>query len=298
MPRANGARTGIEPVLLAASIPARPGQRVLEGGAGSGAALLCLAARVPGILGLGIERDPAQAALARANAAANGMDGLAFLAAELETPLPAALAGPFDHAMANPPWHAPGTPSPDPGREAAKRAAPGLFDLWAARLAALPASWRHAEPDHRCRLPTLVLAGLSGARCGGPAVLPFWPKAGQAAKLVLVRAIRGGRGPPPHPARPGAAPARRSLYAGGRCHPARRRGLGTRLSDTGDQARVGPGHSSGPMPSPPAPAPRPAPVRPASNSRPRSRSTAARPPRAWAASGPMPSASASSMAPP
>ena len=64
---AAGHRTGIEPVLLAASIPARAGARVLEGGAGSGAALLCLAHRVPGIIGLGLEIDPALAAIASAN---------------------------------------------------------------------------------------------------------------------------------------------------------------------------------------------------------------------------------------
>ena len=44
-----GFRSGIEPVLLAAAIPARPGEHVLEGGSGAGAALLCLAARVPGL---------------------------------------------------------------------------------------------------------------------------------------------------------------------------------------------------------------------------------------------------------
>ena len=42
---ARGYRTGIEPVLLAAAVPAVPGQAVLEAGTGAGAALLCLAAR-------------------------------------------------------------------------------------------------------------------------------------------------------------------------------------------------------------------------------------------------------------
>ena len=44
-----GFRSGIEPVLLAATIPARCGQVVIEGGSGVGAGLLCLHARVPGI---------------------------------------------------------------------------------------------------------------------------------------------------------------------------------------------------------------------------------------------------------
>ncbi|MDE2577133.1 MAG: SAM-dependent methyltransferase, partial [Rhodospirillales bacterium] len=31
--------------------------------------------------------------------------------------------------------------------------------------------------------------------CGSLAVLPLWPRPGRAAKLVLLRAVRGGRGP-------------------------------------------------------------------------------------------------------
>src|SRR5277367_7136876 len=63
----DGFRSGIEPVLLAAAVPARAGERVLEVGSGAGAALLCLAARVSGVVGLGLERDAALAALAADN---------------------------------------------------------------------------------------------------------------------------------------------------------------------------------------------------------------------------------------
>jgi tRNA1(Val) A37 N6-methylase TrmN6 len=99
---AAGFRSGIEPVLLAASIPARPGERVLEGGAAAGAALLCLAARVPGVVGVGVERDSALVALAAANARANRFGLLSFVAASIPD-LP--FGGGFDHAFANPPYH-------------------------------------------------------------------------------------------------------------------------------------------------------------------------------------------------
>ncbi|MDE0704133.1 MAG: methyltransferase, partial [Rhodospirillaceae bacterium] len=39
-----------------------------------------------------------------------------------------------------------------------------------------------------------LLAALA-ARCGGPEILPLWPKAGRDAKRVLVRARIGGKGP-------------------------------------------------------------------------------------------------------
>lgn len=188
-----GHRTGLEPVLLAASLPARAGDAVLECGTGSGAGLLCLAARVAGIGGLGIERDPAQAALARQNIAANGFADLTIEVADLATWTSPAR---FDHAFANPPWHdAAGTASPDAAREAAKRADPGLFALWAARMAVcLRPRGTLTMVVGSAHLPA-CLAAIGGAGCGSLSIFPFWPKPGRAARLVLLRGIRGGRGP-------------------------------------------------------------------------------------------------------
>ena len=189
---ADGHRTGIEPVLLAASVPARAGEAVLEGGSGAGAALLCLAARV-GIGGLGVEIDPVLVALAAGNAAANGFDRLRFVAADLAEWAP---EGRFDHAMANPPWHEPmGTASPNAGKDRARRAREGVFTAWAGAL---------ARPlRHRGTLTFVVgaahvpavLDAFKTAGCGSLAVLPLWPRLGVAAKLGLVRGVRGGRGP-------------------------------------------------------------------------------------------------------
>jgi len=188
-----GFRTGIEPVLLAASVPARPGARVLEAGTGAGAGLLCLAARVPGVIGTGVEIDPAMAALARANLEANGLSaGLTILEADI---VGLAVAGGFDHAFANPPWHDPaGTAPAIPGRSRAKRAAAGLLDAWIGALA------RQLRPRGTLGLALPVaalpaaIAALAGARCGSIAILPLWPRAGQAARLMLIRAVAGGRG--------------------------------------------------------------------------------------------------------
>jgi tRNA1(Val) A37 N6-methylase TrmN6 len=187
-----GHRTGIEPVLLAASIPARPGARVLEGGTGSGAALLCLAARVPDLTGIGIERDAVMVALARANLAANAMAGLAVLEADLGQDRP---AGVFDHAFANPPWHdETGTPSPNALQEAARRAEPGLLARWAARLAAPLRARGTLTFVTSAAVLADCLAAFAAAGCGSPCVLPLWPRAGSPAKLVLLQGVKGGRG--------------------------------------------------------------------------------------------------------
>jgi len=192
-----GFRSGIEPVLLAAWVPARPGEPVLEAGTGAGAGLLCLAARIPGIRGVGVERDPALVELARENLAANGFRGILVLEADIE-----ALAvgeksegQKFAHAFANPPWHdAAGTPPSHPGRVGAKRGGERLA-AWISGLA------RQVAPRGTLTLvlPAArvadALAATAAAGCGSVALFPFWPRLGSPAKLVLVRAVRGGRGP-------------------------------------------------------------------------------------------------------
>ena len=188
-----GFRSGIEPVLLAASVPARPGEGVLEGGTGAGAALLCLTARVPGLRCVGIERDPGLVSLARRNAAANVRPGLSFIEADMAA-LPD--TGVFDHGCANPPYHpVAGTPSPNAARTAAKRGGSAMLHLWAAALATrlrpggtltfiLPAA----------TFPACV-AAFDSAGCPVAATLPLWPRVGRPAKLVLVRGVKSGRAP-------------------------------------------------------------------------------------------------------
>jgi tRNA1(Val) A37 N6-methylase TrmN6 len=188
-----GYRSGLEPVLLAAAIPARSGQRVLEGGSGAGATLLCLAARVTAVHGLGIDQDPVALAAARRNAAANGWLNLEFRLGELET---LRMPGDFDHACANPPYHdAGGTPSPDPSRRAAKTAGPDTLGEWAGVLAR---SLRRRGTLTFVLPPAMLpaaMAAFAAAGCPPTAALPFWPKHAQPAHLLLLRGVKGSRAP-------------------------------------------------------------------------------------------------------
>ena len=192
-----GLRAGLDAVLLAAGVPARPGERVLEAGCGSGAAMLCLSARVPGLRLVGVERDPALAALAAANAAASGLpaDRAAVRCADVRDLALARSLAPCDHAFANPPYWPGGSAPPDPARRGATHEGGADLADWARFLAAalrprgslsliLPAARLEAG-----------LAALASAGCGGVRLVCFWPRAGEPAKRVLLQARRGGRGP-------------------------------------------------------------------------------------------------------
>jgi tRNA1(Val) A37 N6-methylase TrmN6 len=197
-PRAGGLRAGLDAVLLAAAIPAKPGERVLEAGCGSGAAFLCLAARVPDLSIVAVERDAGLAALARENAAANGLAGrVEVIEGDVADPALRRALPRCDHAFANPPYWPGGTAPPEARRRGSTHTedGPGLAE-WAACLAATLAA--------RGATATLVLpaarfdsgvAALRAAGCGGLALLPLWPRAGESAKRVLLQGRRGGRGP-------------------------------------------------------------------------------------------------------
>jgi len=189
----DGYRTGLEPILLAAAVPARDGDDVLEAGTGAGAGLLALTARVPGVRGVGLEIDPELARLASANFAANGHEGLQALAEDV-THWPSASS--FDHAFANPPWHAAaGTPSVNAQRRRAKVASAGLLAIWAQALA------RSLRP--RGTLSLILPASQMGeamhalreADCPQICLFPLWKRAGEPARLVILQATRLGRGP-------------------------------------------------------------------------------------------------------
>ena len=193
---AAGYRTGIEPVFLAASVPARAGEHVLEAGTGAGAGLLCLAHRVPGVAGLGVEIEPAMAAIAAANLAANGLRDVTVLTGDV---CAMAAAGDVDHAMANPPWHDDrGSPPPGALKQRARMASPGLVSAW---IAAMAKALRVHGTLTLILPPRAVpesLAALGAAGCGSGVLFPLWPKPipsspERDARILLLQAVKGGR---------------------------------------------------------------------------------------------------------
>lgn len=192
---AKGFRAGLDAVLLAAFVPARPGEHVLEAGCGSGAAFLCLAARVPGLRIEAVEREAAMAALARANAAANHVEARVSEGDVADLALARRL-GPCDHAFANPPYWPGGTPPPLPLRSAAthEAGAAGL-PVWCGFLAAALRDRGTASLVLPAARFDAGIAALRDSGFGSVTLLPVAPRSGDAAKRVLIRARKGGRAP-------------------------------------------------------------------------------------------------------
>jgi len=195
-----GHRVGHDAILLAAAVPARAGETVIDLGAGVGAAGLALAARVPGIRLTMVELVPRLAALAAENAQLNGVSAEVV---ELDVAAPARVLAATglrpDQAarvLRNRPFNDPARQrvSPDRGRRLAHAAPRATLAAWtrtAARLlrprGTLSLIWRADGLGD-------VLEALAPA-FGAAAVLPIYPRPNAAAIRVLVRAVKGSHAP-------------------------------------------------------------------------------------------------------
>ena len=185
----SGFRSGLDAVMLAAAVPAMSGQAVLELGAGSGAASLCLMARIGGVRVTGVERDAALVALARDNAAANGAD-CTFVAADIFA-LPPELKRDFDSVFANPPFHGEGQVSPDAVRAAALMD-DGTLQNWLRLGLQRTVSGGFFTTILRADRLNEALGALPER---GLCAFPLWPRQGEAAKRVIVQARKGSNAP-------------------------------------------------------------------------------------------------------
>ncbi len=197
-----GHRVGHDAILLAAAVPARPGDRAVDLGAGVGAAGLALAARVPDVAVTLVEIDPELAALAARNIERNGFAGRVRAATLDVSAAPQAFAaegfapGGADCVLMNPPFNdAVGqNVSPDPARRAAHVATEGLLRTWIGTAGRLLHSAGSLTLIWRADGLADMLAALAPS-FGSVSVLPVHGRADQPAIRVIVRAAKGGRAP-------------------------------------------------------------------------------------------------------
>jgi tRNA1(Val) A37 N6-methylase TrmN6 len=196
----SGHRAGHDAVLLAAATAARPGDRVVDLGAGTGVAGLAVARRVAGIDLVLVEIDAALADLARANADVNAIhtdvivldveaDAAAFTAAGLAPDS-------VDAVLMNPPFNDPARHrvSPDTARGIAHMATATTLSKWVHAARRILKSRGTLTLIWRADGIAEVISALDHG-FGSLQVLPIHGDAQGPANRILVRATKGGRAP-------------------------------------------------------------------------------------------------------
>jgi tRNA1(Val) A37 N6-methylase TrmN6 len=196
----SGHRAGHDAMLLAAATPAQPGDRVVDFGAGVGAAGFALARRVAGVELVLVEIDEALAALARANASANAIaaDVIVLDVASTADVFAAVGLSPdsADVVLMNPPFNDPARhrASPDRGREVAHVATATTLESWVHAGRRILKSGGVLSLIWRADGLAEVLAALDRG-FGSLKILPVHGDATTPAIRVLIRAIKGGKAP-------------------------------------------------------------------------------------------------------
>jgi tRNA1(Val) A37 N6-methylase TrmN6 len=196
----SGHRAGHDAILLAAATSARPGDRVVDFGAGVGAAGLAVARRVAGIKLVLVEIDPGLAGLARENAAANAIaaDVVVLDVTAQPSAFGAVGLGPdtVDVVLMNPPFNNPARhrASPDKARKTAHVAQVSTLEDWVGAARKTLRSGGVLTMIWRADGLAGVLAALDRG-FGSLAILPVHGSAKLPAIRLLVRAVKGGRAP-------------------------------------------------------------------------------------------------------
>jgi tRNA1(Val) A37 N6-methylase TrmN6 len=189
-----GHRAGSDAVLLAAAVPAKAGERVIDLGAGVGTAGLALHVRT-GAHVLLVEIDPATARLAAGNAVRNaGVEALTLIDDAVTLRRDEAVGfAPADHVLANPPFNPPtGRPSSDSRTALARVAAADTFDAWARTAARLLRPGGSFTMICRADAVATALAAFDG-RFGGVTLRFVHGREGDSAIRLLVGGLRGSR---------------------------------------------------------------------------------------------------------
>ena len=189
-----GFRTSLDSVMLAAAVPAKSGDTVLDAGCGVGGASFCLLWRVPDISLTGVDWHDDYVDLARHNNELNNAHA-DFLSADIRNYQPEKT---FDLVMMNPPYFEAGkhTPSPDEARAKANghQDEDLTLDEWikaAHRLVKSNGSITIIYPASG----TDKIIKAMGKKFGAVEIIPLWQRAGQEARRVIIRAIKDRQTP-------------------------------------------------------------------------------------------------------
>jgi tRNA1(Val) A37 N6-methylase TrmN6 len=196
---AQGFRTSLDSVMLAAACPAKDGDRVLDMGCGVGGAAFCLLWRVKDCFVTGIDNEQEYIDLANKNILLNNeTERCEFGCKDIRA---FTVSGPgqrFDHVICNPPYLDTGshTRSPDKKRAAALGHEDEDMSVgdWIDAGFDLLKSGGSLTMIHRADMIDRIIHAL-GRKFGAVEIIPLWPHRDAAAKRIIVRARKDRRTP-------------------------------------------------------------------------------------------------------
>jgi tRNA1(Val) A37 N6-methylase TrmN6 len=192
---ADGFRTSMDSVLLAAACPANDGNHILDLGCGVGGAGFCVLERVPDTKLTGVEIQQDHVDLANENITLNKMEGRAdFICSDIRD----YQGERFDHVICNPPYLDAGTHTPSPFQQ--KATALYHSDENISVKDWIDCGFTHLKSGgsftiiHRADQTDKIIQAL-GKRFGAVEIISLWPRQGDAAKRVIIRALKDRRTP-------------------------------------------------------------------------------------------------------
>ncbi len=190
-----GFRTSLDSVMLAAACPVQSGETLLDLGCGVGGAGFCVLARISGAHLTGVDIQPDHIDLAVKNIALNDMkERASFITGDIRS----LSVKEFDHVICNPPYLDAGTHTPSPS-------APKATALYHAKEDRSVKDWVEAgfrnlknggsfTVIHRADHTDRIVQSF-GKKFGAVEIIPLWPRTGEAAKRVIIRALKNRKTP-------------------------------------------------------------------------------------------------------
>lgn len=191
-----GYRYAVDTLLVAHAADPKPGERILDLGAGTGAATLLLAAKAPACRIVGLEIQEAMADRARRAVRLNGCEGrVEIVTGDLRRPAATLPRGAFDLVVSAPPYWPAGSGllSRVPEAAAARHEILCTLEEVVAAAAYALAPRGRFWIIHRAARLTDLTAALEARGLHLTQLRPVHSRAEGPAAFVLVRAAPGGR---------------------------------------------------------------------------------------------------------
>ena len=191
-----GYRVAIDPIFLAAAVPAQNDDKVLDIGCGIGAASICLAYRLNNVRVHGVDSERECVRLAAENVQANNQNGrLEIIHGDLSSPPPRFSPGSYSHVMVNPPFfeNASGRISPYIIKANSNHEGNNNLESWLRFCLTMVQQNGTITLVHRPERLDEILSILYG-KVGDIKIFPLWPTKNKPAKRLIIQGIKGSKG--------------------------------------------------------------------------------------------------------